>query len=834
MRDLLTDIAGPESSENDMFNLANLEKELDAKSGGNTNASSSAPPPPGMAHASAGAMVVGHGGAPTPTGTRMMPPHPSTPVSTDAFAASLQQFSALSLTEDFLKADSARKEQSQINNKVGEMISNDLVNNLFEGEEDYDIQEDAVLNAAGSDKAMAQLFPGFGKQQGVSISKAANANAAARPSSQQSAGGARNANVNANANTNVNVKPIPQPPMGGVPPPPPPHMNMRGSNGGPPPPNMMPGMGMPQSRGPPPPNMMPGQGMPQSQPQQPHHLPPGSMPMPPPHHMMRGPMPPHMMGPPMNMPPGAMPPGGMPPGGMPPGGMPPGGMPPPHVMMMMQQQMQQQQIQQHQQRQMQQQAQAQQQQMQQQAQQQAQKQQQQAKVQEKVQEKKVFKKMDFPALGANASEIEKERIEEETIEKANQAKKAKAKAAAPPNNRRGPNPSHEHVIRYTFHNPSPTATPVPATAIKCTSMTSRDLCYVLHSMLRPILSFASVLDAYNADYYRWSYDDRKSRNLLFLGGNAPSSGNNLPNPVWKETKVKAQKMEDKFRDSVEKRADAWTKDKQTLGRVVKVNVKRPRALLSTTALTTNVESKVDLDAPETDTEEDRQRAILWAARVAIDKGFQAYLSLVELRRLLQSRPGDALNGEESVINRREQLLKDVQENVDKLHGAFGLKKIGDSADIECDDKILGRTLTLPKGRMLLSRVIDEGILPHPSACKVLPNAIKVVFVSASTADLSIAPPAGEDRLLRSLTGLVKTTQPSVDPNNLLSCLNSTINAENIINGEKRSMKSVLSSKRTLTELLFAVFSRGGEVCVGGFLAEWKDKESKFLAILSSS
>ena len=356
-------------------------------------------------------------------------------------------------------------------------------------------------------------------------------------------------------------------------------------------------------------------------------------------------------------------------------------------------------------------------------------------------------------------------------------------------------------------------------------------------MLRPILSFSSILDAYNADYYRWSYDDRKSRNLLFLGGAAPNAaGNNLPNPVWKETKVKAQKMEDEFRETVEKRADEWTKEKQTLGKVAKVNVKRPRALLSTTTAlamsSTADESKID-DPDDGYTEEDRQRMILWAARVSIDKGYQAYLNLVELRRLLQSRPGDALsNGEESVVNRREELLKDVQENVDKLHGAFGLKKAGDG--VECEDKILGRTLTLPKGRMLLSRVIDEGILPHPSACKVLPSAIKVVFASASTADLSAAPPAGEDRLLRSLTGLVKTTQPSVDPHNLLSCLDSTINAEDVINGEKRSMKAVLSSKRTLTELLFAVFSRGGEVCIGGFLAEWKDKESKFLSILSAS
>ncbi len=803
MRDLLTDINGPESSENDLFNLANLEKELDAKSSIDNNGTPAtpgkgdAPPPPGLSNLSAGAMVLGAPGmmsSPPPTaatsaaGTTGAPP--------DAFAASLQQFSALSLAEDFLKADSARKEQM---NK-GEMISNDLVNNLFEGEEDYDIKEDAILNTAGTDRAMAQLFPGFGKAGGLADTS---------PSATSASG------------SSTTVKTVP-PPMGMPLPQQPPQTRpppqMSGSNAGPPPRNMMPGAPLShRSNIPPPPGTMPM---------------PGGPVMPPPH-MMRGPvpgpsgpmpLPPHMMrGPPG---PGPGPGPGphimnMPPGAMHPGAMPPGAMPPPHVMMMMQQQMQ---MQQH--------AQVQQMHVQQ---QQLKEKEEQEKLRKEVANKKaeennqVFKKTDFPTLGADAEQIEKERKEEEKKEL--ERKKAAKNAAETSPARQG----RQHLpvaIRYTFQNPSPTAPPVPATSLKCTSMTPRDLCYVLHSMLRPILSFASVLDAYNADYYRWSYDDRKSRNLLFLGGTAPSSGNNLPNPVWKETKIKAQEMEEQFRETVEKRADAWTKNKQTLGRVVKVNVKRPRALLSTTALTTTVESKVNTDG-DAETEEDRQRTILWAARLAIDKGFQSYLNLVELRRLLQSRPGDALNGEESVINRREELLKDVQENVDKLHGAFGLKKVGDS-DIECDDKILGRTLTLPKGRMLLSRVIDEGILPHPSACTVLPSAIKVVFASASTADLSGAPPAGEDRLLRSLTGLVKTTSPSVDPNNLLSCLNSTINAEDVINSEKRSMKSVLSSKRTLTELLFAVFSRGGEVCVGGFLAEWKDKESKFLTILSAS
>jgi hypothetical protein len=36
------------------------------------------------------------------------------------------------------------------------------------------------------------------------------------------------------------------------------------------------------------------------------------------------------------------------------------------------------------------------------------------------------------------------------------------------------------------------------------------------------------------------------------------------------------------------------------------------------------------------------------------------------------------------------------------------------------------------------------------------------------------------------------------------------------------------------ELLYAIFSRGSEVCVGDFEKDWKEKESKFIAILSQN
>lgn len=388
-------------------------------------------------------------------------------------------------------------------------------------------------------------------------------------------------------------------------------------------------------------------------------------------------------------------------------------------------------------------------------------------------------------------------------------------------------------VRLTFQDPSPNAPPVPATSIPSTSMTSRDLCHVLHSIMRPLLTFENVLDAYNADYYHWSYNDRKSRNLIF--SNTISGNMDLPNPVWKETKIKAQVMESKFRDTVEKRADEWSKEKQALGKIAKANVKRPRALLATTALSSTAESRVTAGLElDDELDEYKQRALLWASRVGIDKGYLAYLNLVELRRLLQSRPGDALGDVDQVETRRDDLLHDVEENVNKLHSAFGVDKNEATGELTINDKVLSRTLSLPKGRMLLSRVVDEGILPHPSACSLLSYAIRVILESASNVDLSAAPPAGEDRLLRSLTGLVQTIQPSVDAPNLLACLTSVIETKALIAEKSKNMKTLLAGKRTLLELLHSIFTRGGEICVGEHESDWKAKESSFLSILTGS
>ena len=461
-----------------------------------------------------------------------------------------------------------------------------------------------------------------------------------------------------------------------------------------------------------------------------------------------------------------------------------------------------------------------------------------------------FKKKDFPSLGGGNEEAE----EREGGDEDDGDQPLVAPAAAPEldhstgiqilQRQDQPTPGKQQMTppagslgRVVFSNPDPAAPPIDAKQVQSALMTPRDLCYVVHSMMRPLMS----LDAYNDDYYRWGYDDRRSRNLLMLGGSAPQ-GNNLPNPVWKETKVKAQQIEYKYRTTVEKRAETWAEKKHVLGRNVKVNVKRPKALLATSgALSTSLargggeeEGKDELEHDL----EDRARLGMWTARVTIDKGYLAYLNLLETRRLLQSQSGPS---SEAIEERRAELTSEVEDNVNYMHSSLGMKvaKVnGGERTIEVDKGALARTLGLPKGRMLLSRILDEGVLPHSSACRILPGALGVIL--SSSASVGGAPPRGEDRLVRSLTGLVRTVQPSLAPEDPIDCLSEFLSVHAASTGgdlgkSADATRSMLGGQRSRMELLHAILSRGSELCCPGteHATAWKAKEAEFMSILST-
>ena len=321
--------------------------------------------------------------------------------------------------------------------------------------------------------------------------------------------------------------------------------------------------------------------------------------------------------------------------------------------------------------------------------------------------------------------------------------------------------------------------------------------------------------------------------MLLLGGgnnglllNLDTSVVPVPNPVWKEVKVQAKERELKFRESMDARSKEFAEEKKSLGRLVKSNVNRPKALLVTPAMKkVEKESMEEEKMAESDyeMEQKRQRIQTWRARVAIDKGYTAFLTLTELRRLIQANAG--------ATHLIQQLTGDVKSNVNLLHASFGAQiktsPDGTQRKIVVDSSRLESTLSMSKGRTLLARVVEGGILPHAGACELLPLVMKGIF------ETTLPAPDGEERLLRALTSLVLTVQPGVEPNILVKCLEVAMEVGSKDVAKDGTKMPNITGSRVRMELLHAILARGKTVCGGDGSFGWDEKEKQFMRLLTT-
>lgn len=291
-----------------------------------------------------------------------------------------------------------------------------------------------------------------------------------------------------------------------------------------------------------------------------------------------------------------------------------------------------------------------------------------------------------------------------------------------------------------------------------------------------------------------------------------------------------------------------------MGQVVKTDVKRPRAILSTPVLKASFDDD-DIDDSSSNNfgdnnnndnnnnrnrarsgtmiiaEEDKLRAVLRRGRKLIDSGFISLLDLCEHQRLLM---GSAVNI--LTEDRRMSLLSDVQEHITTLQRSLGVVVVVDKTEdnmdtddmakkeeeIRIDRDTLALVLSFSKGKTLLARSLETGLLPHRSACKLLPHVLAVLFANARPNNASLDYVTKEDRLLRSLCGLVKLSNPSLEANDFVSCLDSvmetyrnhkttTAHGGATTNNQPPPLKKVLSA-RNRAEVMHTILARGGTVC----------------------
>jgi hypothetical protein len=187
--------------------------------------------------------------------------------------------------------------------------------------------------------------------------------------------------------------------------------------------------------------------------------------------------------------------------------------------------------------------------------------------------------------------------------------------------------------------------------------------------------------------------------------------------------------------------------------------------------------------------------------LTIDRGYTALLPLIELRRrLIQTNAGaPGLIGD---------VMVDVKTNVNLLHMSLGVavqinSRKGKTTKI--GDGRAASTLSMPKGRVLCACAIEEGILPHSSACALLPTALSCILSSPSSDN-------GEDRLIHALTKLILLTKPTIDPPMFCHSLDVPISLA-------RDNMSAIASSHMRMNLLHTILSMGKDVCAGSCASE---------------
>jgi hypothetical protein len=296
-------------------------------------------------------------------------------------------------------------------------------------------------------------------------------------------------------------------------------------------------------------------------------------------------------------------------------------------------------------------------------------------------------------------------------------------------------------------------------------MSARDIAFVVHGILKPILSAGVSDDDYYLQYIR-------------------RRGGPLANPINPKRVLDL----DKEMSSRESKAKEWASEKSTLGYVAKSNVARPRALIATPKVTTDQE----------ETEEKKQRANLWKARVYCDQAYQAYQRVVEIWRMAPPGP----------------VPPQVQVHLAKLMKCMGIS-LDENKVYTCDAEPLKLLTKLGKGRTLIARVLEQALLP--------PNAVQAVMPNLLDTILALPADATTDRVLRAIASvLVKL--PTITSATLIRCLEVAT----------QHGKSSVSTPIRI-ECALALLSKGAQVVAEDpseeAKAAWGTAESQFTALL---
>lgn len=367
-----------------------------------------------------------------------------------------------------------------------------------------------------------------------------------------------------------------------------------------------------------------------------------------------------------------------------------------------------------------------------------------------------------------------------------------------------------------FCNPHPGAPPIPAHVLESRYMKSRDITYIVHSMMRPVL-MAGI-----------SEHDYDIQVLHRRSGGRPAGPR--PNPRGrKNPKDKNNKNDDPTLDAIqremvsrEKKTKEWSTKNTALGHLPKSNVARPRALIASPVV-----AQANQDKSESATEQ-KQRARLWKARIYCDQAYQAYLDVVDI--WAKAAPGSVPPQVHGPLIRLMKCLGITGGSAPASSAAPAEKSNVGGSEYKVDSQVLQLFLKLSKGRTLFARIVEQALLPPSAIQAVLPATLDCLYKNPPLMESNGKPnPNGDstdDRCFRALTGVIQTL-PALSGDSVLQ------SAEIM----KANSEPALSSTSRM-ECLHALLQRGNGMAntpdadLESYKTQWKETESSFMNILT--
>jgi hypothetical protein len=354
-----------------------------------------------------------------------------------------------------------------------------------------------------------------------------------------------------------------------------------------------------------------------------------------------------------------------------------------------------------------------------------------------------------------------------------------------------------------FCNPHPRAPTIPATDLTSKYMTSRDIGYVVHGILRHIQAAgASSVDDYDVQYWV-RRNGNKAAEQAVLSRPTPQKKKNADDAKETASEAALAVLEQRSRQA---KAKEWSNEHSTLGLVTKTNVHRPRALLA---------QPVAVDQGAIGSEQ-KQRAALWKARIYADQAYQALNKVLELWRM--AAPG--------------QVPASMHPHLLRLLKCMGIHKTAvDGEDDQheyrvTDEDAMRLLLKLDKGKNLLSRVLEQALLPPQAVQAALPSILKILLASSSVSKSNGVDDLTDNRIFSILSRIVESL-PDLSPQCLLTSVQ-------VVHGS--SEQALLTTSRM--QCMHSLLHRGSVVSQDpsspeDFKQQWGIIEDSFLEILSA-